>query len=56
MENSFNVLEKQGIMLVFDYCTGDDGNIGRTIKDFLEKYDGQYEDLNKGNQLAIRKQ
>ncbi len=56
MENSFNVLEKQGIMLMFDYCADDDGNIGRTIKDFLKKYDGQYEELNKGNQLAIRKQ
>ena len=57
MENSFNVLEKQGIMVMFDYCHNEsDGEyIKKTIDDLFKKYDGQYEELNKGNQLAIRK-
>lgn len=55
LENSFNVLEKNGIMWMDDYLGGDDNQIKKTMDDFLEKYNGQYELINKGYQLAIRK-
>ena len=55
MENSFNFLEKGGIMWM-DYYKGGDGIIiKKTMDDFLEKYNGQYELIYKGSQLAIRK-
>jgi predicted O-methyltransferase YrrM len=55
MENSFNILEKDGIMWMDDYGGGDGIIIKKTMDDFLEKYNGQYELINKGYQLAIRK-
>ena len=55
LENSFNVLEKGGIMWMDDYLGGDGIQIKKTMEDFLEKYNGQYELINKGYQLAIRK-
>jgi hypothetical protein len=55
LENSFNVLEKGGIMWMDDYLGGDGIQIKKTMEEFLEKYNGQYELLNKGYQLAIRK-
>ena len=55
LENSFNILEKNGIMWMDDYLGGDGIQIKKTMDDFLEKYNGQYELINKGYQLAIRK-
>jgi predicted O-methyltransferase YrrM len=55
LENSFNVLEKGGIMWMDDYLGGDGIQIKKTMEEFLEKYNGQYEVINKGYQLAIRK-
>jgi predicted O-methyltransferase YrrM len=55
MENSFNVLEKNGIMWMDDYGGGDGIQIKNTMDTFLEKYNGQYELIHKGYQLAIRK-
>jgi predicted O-methyltransferase YrrM len=55
MENSFNVLEKNGIMWMDDYGGGDGIQIKYTMDKFLEKYNGQYELIHKGYQLAIRK-
>jgi predicted O-methyltransferase YrrM len=55
MENSFKVLEKNGIMWMDDYCGGDGNKIKKTMDSFLEKYKGQYEIIHKGYQLAIKK-
>lgn len=55
MENSFTILENNGIMWMDDYGGGDGIIIKKTMDDFLEKYNGQYEIINKGYQLAIRK-
>jgi len=55
MENSFNILEKNGIMWMDDYGGGDGIQIKHTMDTFLEKYNGQYELIHKGYQLAIRK-
>lgn len=57
MENSFNVLDKNGIMWMDDYEGGDDGDntIKNTMNLFLEKYYGQYIIIHKGYQLAIKK-
>lgn len=55
MENSFNVLEKNGIMWMDDYCGGDGNKIRNTMDTFLEKYKGQYELIHSGYQLAIKK-
>jgi predicted O-methyltransferase YrrM len=55
MENSFNVLEKNGIMWMDDYGGGTDNNIKNTMNTFLEKYKGQYELLHMDYQLAIKK-
>ena len=55
MENSFNILEKGGIMWMDDYRVGN-GIISKKKMDyFLEKYNGHYELIYKGYQLAIRK-
>jgi predicted O-methyltransferase YrrM len=43
MENSFNILEKNGIMWMDDYGGGDGIQIKNTMDTFLEKYKGQYE-------------
>ena len=55
MENSFNVLEKNGIMWMDDYLGGDGIQAKNTMNAFLEKYTGQYELIHKGYQLAIQK-
>ena len=55
MENSFNVLEKNGIMWMDDYGGGDGIKIRNTMNTFLEKYKGQYELIHIGYQLAIKK-
>ena len=55
MENSFNVLEKNGIMWMDDYCGGDGIIIKNTMNDFLEKYKDKYNIIHIGYQLAIQK-
>lgn len=55
MENSFSFLEKDGIMWMDDYCGGDGFQIKNTMDTFLENYNGQYEIIHKGYQLAIKK-
>jgi len=55
MENSFNVLEKNGIMWMDDYGGGDGIQIRNTMNAFLKKYNGQYELIHMGYQLAIKK-
>jgi predicted O-methyltransferase YrrM len=55
LENSFSVLNKNGIMWMDDYLGGDNYNIKNTMDKFLEKYQGQYEVINNGYQLAIIK-
>ena len=55
MENSFNVLEKNGIMWMDDYRGGDGIQIKNTMDDFLKKYIGQYDLIHTGYQLAIKK-
>jgi len=55
MENSFSILEKNGIMWMDDYRGGDGNQIKNTMDNFLEKYRGQYELIHTGYQLAIRK-
>ena len=55
MENSFNFLEKNGIMWMDDYGGGDGIKIKNTMDTFLQKYNGQYELIHKGYQIAIKK-
>ena len=55
MENSFNVLEKNGIMLMDDYGGGDGIQIKNTMNAFLDKYKNKYELIHVGYQLAIKK-
>jgi len=56
MENSFNILEKNGIMWMDDYGGGGDGiQIKNAMDTFLQKYNGQYELIHQGYQLAIKK-
>jgi predicted O-methyltransferase YrrM len=55
MENSFAVLEKNGIMWMDDYMGGDGIQIRNVMNSFLEKYINQYELINFGYQLAIMK-
>jgi predicted O-methyltransferase YrrM len=55
MENSFNILEKNGIMWMDDYGGGDGIQIKNTMDTFLEKYNGHYELIHNGYQLAIKK-
>jgi predicted O-methyltransferase YrrM len=55
MENSFSVLEKNGIMWMDDYLGGDGIQIKNCMNQFLEKYNGQYELIHSGYQLAIKK-
>lgn len=55
MENSFNVLEKDGIMWMDDYRGGDGIQIKNTMDDFLKKYIGKYDLIHTGYQLAIKK-
>jgi hypothetical protein len=55
MENSFNILQKNGIMWMDDYGGGDGIQIKNTMNTFLEKYKGQYELIHQCYQLAIKK-
>ena len=55
MENSFNVLEKNGVMWMDDYGGGDGIKIKNTMNAFLEKYKGQYDIIYRDYQLAIVK-
>lgn len=55
MENSFNVLENNGIMWMDDYSGGDGIQIKNAMNTFLEKYKDQYNIIHKGYQLAIIK-
>ena len=55
MANSFNVLEKNGIMWMDDYLGGDGIQIKKTMDTVLEQYTGQYELIHKAYQIAIRK-
>ena len=53
MENSFNILEKNGIMWMDDY--GGNNKIYDTMNVFLKKYETKYELLHSNYQLAIKK-
>lgn len=55
MENSFKVLEKNGIMWMDDYGGGDGIKIKNTMNEFLENYKGQYNLIHSDYQLAIQK-
>ena len=55
MENSFNILEKNGIMWMDDYEGGDGIQIRNVIDKFLIKYKDKYNLIHKGYQLAIQK-
>ena len=55
MENSFKILEKNGIMWMDDYGGGDGIQIKNTMNTFLKKYHGQYDLIHTGYQLAIKK-
>ena len=55
MENSFNILEKNGIMWMDDYGGGDGIQIKNAMNQVLEKYKGQYELIHMGYQLAVKK-
>ena len=53
MENSFNFLEKNGIIWMDDYKPKEE--IKNVIDEFLIKYEGQYKLLHMNFQLAIMK-
>ena len=53
MENSFRVLDQNGIMWMDDYKGTPD--ITNTMNTFLEKYKGQFKIIHVGYQLAIQK-
>jgi predicted O-methyltransferase YrrM len=55
MKNSFNILEKNGIMWMDDYGGGDGVQIRNTMNEFLQDYEGQYKLIHKSYQLAIQK-
>lgn len=55
MENSFRVLEPNGIMWMDDYMGENDNSIKNTMDLFLEKYKDQYKLIHKGYQFAIQK-
>jgi hypothetical protein len=55
MINSFKFLDKNGIMWMDDYKGGGGIKIKNTMNKFLKKYEGQYELIHIGYQLAIRK-
>jgi predicted O-methyltransferase YrrM len=57
MKNSFKYLEPNGIMWMDDYLGGPEGDhrIKNTMDKFLDDYNGQYELIYSGYQLAIRK-
>ena len=55
MENSFRVLQQNGIMWMDDYKGGCDRQIENIMKSFLQKYENQYTIIHIGYQLAIIK-
>lgn len=55
MENSFKVLNKNGVMWMDDYGGGDGIRQRNTMNKFLIKYEGQYKLVHIGYQLAIQK-
>ena len=55
MENSFRVLEKNGVMWMDDYLGGDGIQIRRTMDAFVEKYKDKLMVIHREYQLAIRK-
>jgi len=55
MENSFKVLEPNGIMWMDDYGGGDGIQIRDSMNSVLEKLKGNFELIHKNYQLAIRK-
>jgi predicted O-methyltransferase YrrM len=55
MENSFKCLVKGGIMWMDDYGFGDGIQVKNTMHRFLEMYNGQYDLIHRGYQLAIIK-
>ena len=55
MGNSFRILQKNGIMWMDDYLGGDGITIRNVMNTFLEEYNGKYEMIHRGYQLAIRK-
>lgn len=55
MVNSFKFLEKNGIMWMDDYRGGDGIKIRNAMDKFLQEYNGLYELIHKGYQLAIKK-
>lgn len=55
MENSFKVLDNNGIMWMDDYGGGDGIQIKNTMNNFLNKYKGKYHLIHNGYQLGIIK-
>ena len=55
MRNSFKYLYKNGIMWMDDYGGGDGIKIKNAMNTFLKMYEGKYEIIHVGYQLAIRK-
>ena len=55
MENSFKVLDNNGIMWMDNYGGGDGIQIKNTMNNFLNKYKGKYHLIHSGYQLAIIK-
>ena len=55
MENSFNALDKDGIMWMDDYRGGDGLKLKAVMDNWLEEYNGKYTLIHSGYQLAIKK-
>jgi len=55
MENCFRVLSPGGIMWMDDYRGGCGGQIKQTMDAFLDTYQGQYDTIHVGYQLAVKK-
>jgi hypothetical protein len=55
MDNSFRILQKNGILWMDDYLGGDGISIKNTINTFLEQYKDKYEIIHSGYQIAIKK-
>jgi len=55
MTNSFNYLEKNGIMWMDDYGGGNKGRIKIYMDNWLDTYKGKYRLIHKGYQIAIQK-
>jgi predicted O-methyltransferase YrrM len=55
MENSFRVLDKNGIMWMDDYGGGDGVQIKNTMNSFLMNHKGEFDLIHMAYQLAIKK-